>query len=133
VTCAGTKPSTTLVAAPPVATKFVVWKPETDSTTLSPAIVAAAAEREWGDDLRTCYAELLSRDPTANNTRLGLSFTVNESGRVVSMKVRGFGDTNLDACIEARSTEWKLPIPLDDDGEPTEADVSLELRFSPER
>jgi hypothetical protein len=81
--------------------------------------------------LKRCYKEHLKVEPTARGG-VQLSFTVNETGRTVSGRAKGFA-SEVDSCISALMGSWRFSVPKDKDtGEPTEASFSIKLQLVPD-
>lgn len=81
--------------------------------------------------LKRCYKEHLKTDPTARGG-VQLTFTVNETGRTVGGRAKGFA-SSVDTCITGLMSTWRFAVPKDkDDGEPAEASFSIKLQLVPD-
>ncbi len=104
---------------------------EGDSTSnLSPDDVLRKIQSAYMAGLKRCYKEHLKSDPTARGG-VQLSFTVNETGRTVGGKAKGFA-SEVDACISGQMGSWRFTAPKDEDGEATEASFSIKLQLVPD-
>jgi len=104
---------------------------EGDSTSnLSPDDVMRKIQSAYMAGLKRCYKEHLKADPTARGG-VQLTFTVNETGRTVSGKAKGFA-SEVDACITGQMSSWRFTAPKDEDGEATEATFSIKLQLVPD-
>ena len=101
-----------------------------DESSLTPDAVLAKIMSAYMAGLKRCYKDYLKKDPSARG-RVGLTFTVNETGRSVSNKAKGFAD-EVDACITSRMDGWRFPVPKDSDGEPTDATFTISLQLVPD-
>lgn len=100
-----------------------------DESSLTPDAVLAKIMSSYMAGLKRCYNDYLKTDPSAKG-KVNLSFTVNETGRSVSNKAKGFADP-VDACIQARMDGWRFPIPKDGDSQPTDASFQIALQLVP--
>jgi hypothetical protein len=107
----------------------VADKQSFDESSLTPDAVLAKIMSAYMAGLKRCYKDHLKTDPSARG-KVQLSFTVNETGRSVSNKAKGFASA-VDACIQSRMDGWRFPIPKDDDG-PTDASFSIALQLVPD-
>jgi hypothetical protein len=101
-----------------------------DETTLRPNDVLRKIQTVYMNGLKRCHRDLLKRDPTAGG-RVGLRFTVGETGRVVRVKAEGF-DPGVDRCIESQAQQWRFGVPRDPDGDPTDASFRISLVLQPD-
>jgi hypothetical protein len=101
-----------------------------DDSSLSPDAVLAKIMSAYMTGLKRCYKDYLKKDPTARG-KVQLAFTVNETGRSVSNKAKGFAQ-EVDACIQSRMDGWRFPIPKDSDGEVTDASFQIALQLVPD-
>jgi hypothetical protein len=101
-----------------------------DDSSLSPDAVLAKIMSAYMTGLKRCYKDYLKKDPSARG-KVQLSFTVNETGRSVSNKAKGFAG-EVDACIQSRMAGWRFPIPKDADGEVTDASFQIALQLVPD-
>lgn len=97
---------------------------------LSPDDVMRKIQSAYMAGLKRCYKEFLKTDPTARGG-VQLSFTVNETGRTVGGKAKGFS-SEVDACITGQMSSWRFTAPKDEDNEPTEASFSIKLQLVPD-
>lgn len=97
---------------------------------LSPDDVMRKIQSAYMAGLKRCYKEHLKTDPTARGG-VQLSFTVNETGRTVGGKAKGFA-SEVDACITGQMSSWRFVAPKDEDGEATEASFSIKLQLVPD-
>lgn len=79
---------------------------------------------------KRCYKEYLAKDPKAQG-KLGLEFTVSETGRVSKARATGVA-AELDACVSNAMDSWTFPRPLDNAGNPTTAVFIITLNLVPE-
>jgi hypothetical protein len=101
-----------------------------DETTLTPDIVLAKIQSAYMAGLKRCYKEYLRKDASARG-KVGLSLTINETGRTVKGAAHGFAG-EVDDCIGNLMTGWRFPIPKDKDGEATEASFAITLQLVPD-
>jgi hypothetical protein len=80
--------------------------------------------------LKRCYKQYLNKDRTARGAVV-LSFTVNETGRLVSGAAKGFA-AEVDACMQGQMATWRFPVPKDKDNEATDASFQITLRLVPD-
>jgi hypothetical protein len=99
-------------------------------TNLSPDDVLRKIQSAYMSGLKRCYKEHLKTDPTARGG-VQLSFTVNETGRTVGGRAKGFA-SEVDACISGLMNSWRFTVPKDQDGEPSEASFSIKLQLVPD-
>jgi hypothetical protein len=107
----------------------VVEKKAFDETSLTPDVVVAKIQSVYMAGLRRCYGEVLARNATVHGT-ITLRLTVNEVGRTVRLDVETFDD-DLESCVKNAIYAWRFPIPKDQDGEATEANLELKLGLAP--
>ena len=99
--------------------------------TLTPDEVLRKIQSAYMAGLKRCYKEHLKTDPTARGG-VALTFTVNETGRTVGGRAKGFA-SEVDTCITGLMGTWRFAVPKDkDDGEPTEASFSIKLQLVPD-
>jgi hypothetical protein len=101
-----------------------------DESTLTPDIVLSKIQSAYMAGLKRCYKEYLKKDATARG-KVTLSLTINETGRTVSGKAKGFAG-EVDDCITGLMGSWRFPIPKDKDGEATEASFAITLQLVPD-
>ena len=101
-----------------------------DDTNLSPDAVLGKIMNTYMTRIKRCYTDYLKKDASARG-KVGLSFTVNPTGRVVGANAKGFAP-DVDTCIEALMGSWTFPKPLDKDGEASEASFSITLQLVPD-
>ncbi len=100
-------------------------------TDLTPDLVMRKIQSAYMAGLKRCYKEHLKTDPSARGG-VALTFTVNETGRTVNGRAKGFA-TDVDNCISSLMSTWRFAVPKDkDDGEPTEASFSIKLQLVPD-
>ena len=80
--------------------------------------------------LKRCYREYLKKDASARG-KVGLSLTINETGRTVKGAAHGFA-SEVDECITNQMSSWRFPIPKDKDGEATDANFEIALQLVPD-
>jgi hypothetical protein len=101
-----------------------------DDSSLTPDIVLAKIQSAYMAGLKRCYKEYLKKDATARG-KVTLELTVNETGRTVQGKAKGFA-SEVDSCISGQMASWRFPVPKDKDGDPTEASFRISLQLVPE-
>jgi hypothetical protein len=101
-----------------------------DESTLLPDLVVSKILSVYMAGIKRCYKTHLEQDPAARG-RVRLSFTVNETGRVLAPKVTGFA-TAIDDCLKGQLPSWRFPIPKDKDGEATDAAFEIGLQLVPD-
>lgn len=116
-------------ASAPAGVITIANKTSFDRTSLSADAVAAAIMKEHLAALRSCYGGALARDASAKGKAM-LALTVKPDGAVTPGKVLA-PDTTLASCFGQAMATWKLPVPKDADGEPTEAGFQIELALAP--
>ncbi|MBK7537603.1 MAG: hypothetical protein IPI49_19970 [Myxococcales bacterium] len=101
------------------------------TNTLTPDEVLRKIQAAYMAGLKRCYKEHLKTDPTARGG-VQLTFTVNETGRTVGGRAKGFA-SSVDTCITGLMSTWRFAVPKDkDDGEPAEASFSIKLQLVPD-
>jgi hypothetical protein len=108
----------------------VASKKTFDDTSLSADAVLGRIQSVYMRGLQRCYKDLLKSDPTARG-KVGLEFTVNESGRVVDAAAKT-DYSDLSSCIKGQMKSWTFPPPKDSDKEATEASFAITLALQPE-
>lgn len=108
----------------------VTEKSTSDDSTLTPDAVLRKIQSAYMSGIKRCQKQILLRDPTARG-KVKLAFTVNETGRTVSPRAKGF-DSDLDSCITGLMSNWRFDIPKDSDGEATDATFEIGLQLVPE-
>jgi len=98
-----------------------------DVTTLTPAMVLAKIQGAYMSGLTRCYQNGLKQSATLAG-KVAISFTVNESGRVVDAHATGVG-AGVDGCIANVMGAWTFPVPKED-GDATEASFSVALQLT---
>jgi hypothetical protein len=101
-----------------------------DESTLTPDIVLSKINSAYMAGLKRCYKDYLKTDASARG-RVTLSLTVNETGRTVGGKAKGFA-SQVDDCITSQMSSWRFPIPKDKDGDATEANFAITLQLVPD-
>lgn len=117
-------------AGAPTGRITVTNKQAFDDTSLDADHVLAKIMATYMAGLKRCYREHLAKDPTARG-KVILQLTVNETGRAVNDKARGFDD-DVDACMTGLMAGWRFAIPKDADGEPTDGSFSVTLQLVPD-
>jgi hypothetical protein len=105
-------------------------KTSLDETSLTPDLVLAKILSVYMAGLKRCYKNYLTKDATARG-KVGLAFTVTESGNVVNGAASGFA-TEVDQCINGLMAGWRFPGPKDKDGEKTQATFQITLQLVPD-
>ncbi len=108
----------------------VADRPTGDASSLSPEAVLAKIQSAYMAGLKRCYREYLKKDASARG-KVGLSLTVNETGRTVKGVAHGFA-SEVDECITSQMSTWRFPIPKDKDGEATDANFEIALQLVPD-
>jgi hypothetical protein len=80
--------------------------------------------------LKRCYKQYLNKEASARGA-VALSFTVNETGRLVNGAAKGFA-AEVDTCIQGQMATWRFPVPKDKDNEATDANFALTLALLPD-
>lgn len=101
-----------------------------DESSLTPDIVLSKIQSAYMAGLKRCYKEYLKKDASARG-KVTLSLTVNETGRTVQGKAKGFAG-EVDACITGQMSSWRFPVPKDSDGDATEASFAITLQLVPD-
>ena len=101
-----------------------------DESSLTPDIVLSKIQSAYMAGLKRCYKEYLKKDASARG-KVTLSLTVNETGRTVQGKAKGFAG-EVDACITSQMSSWRFPVPKDSDGDATEASFAITLQLVPD-
>lgn len=101
-----------------------------DDSTLSPDAVLSRIQTAYMAGLKRCYKQYLNKEASARGGVI-LSFTVNETGRVVSGEAKGFAG-EVDTCIEGLMASWRFPAPKDKDGDATDANFAITLQLVPD-
>ena len=104
-------------------------KSTSDTTSLTPDVVAAKILSAYMAGMRRCYKHVLAKDPSARG-KLDIALAVTETGRA-RPKVSGFAQ-ELDSCVQSLALSWRFPIPKDADGEATTATFKLSFKLVPE-
>ena len=79
---------------------------------------------------KRCYKQYLNKEATARGA-VSLSFTVNETGRLVNGAAKGFAG-DVDSCIQSQMSTWRFAVPKDKDNEPTDANFAITLQLVPD-
>lgn len=101
-----------------------------DESTLTPDAVLAKIQSAYMAGLKRCYKDYLKKDASARG-KVTLTLTVNETGRTVQGKAKGFA-AEVDACITSQMASWRFPVPKDKDGDATEATFAITLQLVPD-
>ncbi len=108
----------------------VAGKTGGDDSSLTADAVLARIHAAYMAGLKRCYKQHLNKDASARGT-VQLSFTVNETGRLVSGTAKGFA-TEVDTCIQGQMATWRFTAPKDKDNEATDADFQIKLQLVPD-
>ena len=81
--------------------------------------------------IKRCYKNYLNKDASARG-KVGLSLTVNQTGRTTQGSASGFPADEVNSCITGLMSGWTFPIPKDKDGDPTEASFRITLQLVPD-
>ncbi len=108
----------------------ITGKTQLTDSSLTTEVVARKIAMAYLSGLKRCYAEVLKVDP-AQRGAASLNLTVSESGRVAAAKVSTTIASPLAGCVEHAALAWRFPPPLAADGEPTLAELRLELALAP--
>lgn len=108
----------------------VASKSGLDDSTLSPDAVLAKIQSVYMAAIKRCYTTFLKKEGSARGA-VALSFTVNETGRLVSGTAKGFAG-EVDTCIQGNMSTWRFPVPKDSDNEPTDASFQITLQLVPD-
>ena len=111
--------------------RFVVSAVHHDNdTSLSiDRVMAMIRSRFLGGIVRCHTAELKTGDPAAHG-RMLLGFTVTATGNTKSVRVKGLSQ-RLDSCVERLVTTWRIEVPKDGDGSPTDAEFLVAIDLQP--
>jgi len=101
-----------------------------DESSLSPDAVLNKIISAYMAGLKRCYKQYLNKEATARGA-VALSFTVNETGRLVNGVAKGFSP-EVDTCIQGQMSTWRFAVPKDKDNEPTDASFSITLQLVPD-
>jgi hypothetical protein len=101
-----------------------------DESSLSPDAVFQKIISAYMAGLKRCYKQYLNKEASARGA-VALSFTVNETGRLVNGNARGFAG-EVDACIQSQMATWRFAVPKDKDNEATDANFALTLQLVPD-
>ena len=78
--------------------------------------------------LQRCYQHMLAGGAPSSGGKVAISFTVNETGRVVEAEAHGMDE--VDTCIHAQMLSWRFPAPKDAQGHSTDANFGVTLVLS---
>jgi hypothetical protein len=101
-----------------------------DDSSLSPDAVLSKILNAYMPGLKRCYKQYLNKEATARGA-VALSFTVNETGRLVGGNAKGFA-SEVDACIQSQMATWRFAVPKDKDNEATDASFAITLQLVPD-
>ncbi len=101
-----------------------------DDSSLTPDVVLSKIMNAYMAGLKRCYKQYLNKEASARGA-VTLSFTVNETGRLVNGSAKGFA-SEVDTCIQGQMTTWRFPVPKDKDNEATDANFGLTLQLVPD-
>ncbi len=99
-------------------------------SSLTPDAVLARIQFAYMAGLKRCYKQYLNKVVNARGSVV-LSFTVNETGRLVSGTAKGFA-AEVDACIQAQMATWRFLPPRDKANVATDADFQITLQLVPD-
>jgi hypothetical protein len=105
-------------------------KSGSDDSNLSPAAVLDKITKVYMAAIKRCYTQYLKKEATSRGA-VALSFTVNETGRVVNGAAKGFA-SEVDSCIQGNMATWRFPAPKDKDGEATDSNFAITLQLVPD-
>jgi hypothetical protein len=108
----------------------VASKSGLDDSTLSPDAVLKKIQQVYMAAIKRCYTSFLKKEASARGA-VALSFTVNETGRLVSGAAKGFAG-EVDTCIQTNMATWRFPVPKDSDNEATDASFQITLALVPD-
>jgi hypothetical protein len=108
----------------------VASKSGSDDSTLTAQNVLDKIQKVYMAAIKRCYTNHLKQEASARGA-VALSFTVNETGRLVSGSAKGFA-TEVDTCIQGNMGTWRFPVPKDKDNEPTDANFAITLQLVPD-
>ncbi|MBA2542176.1 MAG: AgmX/PglI C-terminal domain-containing protein [Deltaproteobacteria bacterium] len=101
-----------------------------DDTSLTVDIVVMKIQSAYMAGIKRCYKAQLKQDP-AMRGKVTLTIHVNETGRSVSPKAKGFS-TAIDDCLSGMMSSWRFPIPKAKDDEATTAAFEITLQLVPD-
>lgn len=105
-------------------------KASSDDSNLTADAVLDKIRKAYMAAITRCYTQYLKKEATSRGT-VALSFTVNETGRLVNGSAKGFAG-EVDTCIQGNMSTWRFPAPKDKDGEATDADFVIKLALVPD-
>ena len=108
----------------------VAGKQGGDDSTLTPDAVLSKILNAYMAGLKRCYKQYLNKEASARGA-VSLSFTVNETGRLVNGNAKGFA-SEVDSCIQGQMGTWRFPVPKDKDNEATDANFAITLQLVPD-
>jgi hypothetical protein len=97
---------------------------------LTPDVVLSKIQSVYMSQIKRCYTNYLKKDATARG-KIGLAFTVNETGRAVSTGASGM-NPEVDGCVSSLMVTWRFPVPKDKDGDATSANFKITLQLVPD-
>jgi len=100
-----------------------------DRSTLTAEMVVAKVQTAYFAGIKRCYKEFLKSQATARG-KVDLELTVNQAGRTVNARARGFA-SEVDDCITAMMGQWRFPIPKDKGGDPVDTSFRITLQLAP--
>ncbi len=122
-------PTSVSPAKPPLTPQELPGMSGADSS-LTPDAVLARIQFAYMAGLKRCYKQYLNKVVNARGSVV-LSFTVNETGRLVSGTAKGFA-AEVDACIQAQMATWRFLPPRDKANVATDADFQITLQLVPD-
>ncbi len=105
-------------------------KSGSDDSSLSPQAVLDKINKVYMGAIKRCYTQHLKVEASARGA-VALSFTVNETGRLVNGLAKGFAG-EVDTCIQGNMATWRFPVPKDSDNEATDANFQITLQLVPD-
>ena len=108
----------------------VAGKQGGDESSLTPDAVLSKIQNAYMAGLKRCYKQYLNKEASARGA-VSLSFTVNETGRLVNGGAKGFA-SEVDTCIQSQMGTWRFSVPKDKDNEATDANFVITLQLVPD-
>ena len=109
----------------------VSTKQAIDESSLTADAVLNKIQQAYMPGIKRCYKNYLNKDASARG-KVGLSLTVNQTGRTTQGSASGFPADEVNSCITGLMSGWTFPIPKDKDGDPTEASFRITLQLVPD-
>ena len=105
---------------PAIALKIARVSMSPDDSTLPGAMIQKRIQDVYMAGLRRCYRDAGASDPST------LAFVVSSKGRVGNVQVTKVS-TALASCITSSMVNWTFAVPRDDDYEPIDIDVRVDI------